>query len=190
MAQQKRLPLDETEAPANLPAGALITDHGLRAISRLDMLSYQVFVRVLGAMDEDNTVVMTEKFTRKLAMTLSTDEIEIRTEMARMAGHGILARRDEQTFKVSSEVAVRIGEPENGTPTSLYRHFSDRGDLLYVGIAKSSIQRLAAHTRSSQWIDDVARIEIEKYPSRRAAEAAERKAIQEEKPLWNRAHAE
>jgi hypothetical protein len=69
-------------------------------------------------------------------------------------------------------------------PTALYRHFDSDGRLLYVGISLSAIIRLAEH-RASPWFDDIARVEIERHPTRKAALAAERKAIRDERPLHN-----
>ena len=77
---------------------------------------------------------------------------------------------------------VRIGY-------QLYRHFSATGELLYVGISLGAILRLRQHrAMSSPWILDVARIEIQTYPSRAEAAAAEREAIKTEKPKYNKAH--
>jgi hypothetical protein len=69
-------------------------------------------------------------------------------------------------------------------PTTLYRHFDGDGRLLYVGISLNAIIRLAAH-RASPWFDEIARVEIERFPSREVALAAERAAIRDEKPECN-----
>ena len=69
-------------------------------------------------------------------------------------------------------------------PTALYRHFDSDGRLLYVGISLSAIIRLAEH-RASPWFDDIAHVEIEHRSTRKAALAAERAAIRNEKPLHN-----
>lgn len=71
------------------------------------------------------------------------------------------------------------------TPTDLYRHFDKDGQLLYVGISFRAIIRQAAHRDKAPWWGDVASITVEKFPSRAAARAAEKKAIQEERPLHN-----
>jgi ribosome-binding protein aMBF1 (putative translation factor) len=70
----------------------------------------------------------------------------------------------------------------------LYRHFSASGELLYVGISNSTLQRLGSH-RSSDWISEIARIEIERFPDKSAARLAEREAIRSEKPRYNVVHA-
>jgi hypothetical protein len=67
----------------------------------------------------------------------------------------------------------------------LYRHFDSAGKLLYVGISYRSTERTFAHSDSSHWFDEVTRIEIERFPSRRAALDAEMQAIKLEKPLHN-----
>lgn len=72
--------------------------------------------------------------------------------------------------------------------THLYRHFDSSGALLYVGISVSALQRLKAHRDGSAWFDSIARVEIQAFTSRQEAEAAERAAIQSEKPRWNIRH--
>jgi hypothetical protein len=73
--------------------------------------------------------------------------------------------------------------------TELYRHFDARGILLYVGISISTPQRLKGHRFASGWFKKVATITIQRFPTRAAAEQAERAAIRDERPLHNIAHA-
>lgn len=68
---------------------------------------------------------------------------------------------------------------------NLYRHFDSDGRLLYVGISLSAVSRLRQHATSSHWFKEIARVEIEKLPSREAALNAERHAIHNEKPIHN-----
>ena len=72
--------------------------------------------------------------------------------------------------------------------TSLYRHFSADGELLYVGVSLNTVARLVAHQHRSEWFDKIASITIEKFESRDAAEAAETAAIKAEAPKFNRRH--
>lgn len=72
------------------------------------------------------------------------------------------------------------------TPTSLYRHFNKKGDLLYVGISLSFISRLAQHKQSSKWFSEIVRVEVEHFTTREAALEGERLAIAEEKPKHNK----
>lgn len=72
--------------------------------------------------------------------------------------------------------------------TALYRHFGADGSLLYVGISLSWPARTKAHSRSSHWFDQVARVEVERYPNRAAALEAEREAIKREGPKHNVVH--
>jgi hypothetical protein len=73
-------------------------------------------------------------------------------------------------------------------PTSLYRHFAADGSLLYVGISLSWPARTKAHANSARWFDQVARVEIEQFPTRAAALEAERAAIKLERPKFNVIH--
>jgi hypothetical protein len=70
----------------------------------------------------------------------------------------------------------------------LYRHFDEAGKLLYVGISLNAVSRLVGHKSNSPWIWSVARVEVETFPTRGEAEAAEREAIRAERPLFNSTH--
>ena len=72
--------------------------------------------------------------------------------------------------------------------TNLYRHFNEAGALLYVGISLSAVNRLSAHSQKAPWFSEIARIEIEKFDTREAAQAAEKQAIAREKPRYNVRH--
>jgi hypothetical protein len=69
--------------------------------------------------------------------------------------------------------------------TELYRHFDKSGALLYVGISLSTAQRMGEHRNGSAWWRKVVSITIERFPTREAALAAERKAVQTEHPAHN-----
>ena len=72
--------------------------------------------------------------------------------------------------------------------TSLYRHYDDKNNLLYVGISLNALNRLYQHGGHSDWFDDIKIVKIEHFESRREAVNAERKAIKNEKPLYNIQH--
>lgn len=72
--------------------------------------------------------------------------------------------------------------------THLYRHFDSSGRLLYVGISLSPIERLRKHSETSHWTRSIAKVEIEDYPTRAEALAAEKTVIQAELPLHNIHH--
>jgi DNA-binding XRE family transcriptional regulator/predicted GIY-YIG superfamily endonuclease len=72
--------------------------------------------------------------------------------------------------------------------TALYRHFDSDGRLLYVGIALNVFRRTREH-ESSSWFASIQRIEVEHFSSRKDAEAAERAAIKNEKPVYNESFA-
>jgi predicted GIY-YIG superfamily endonuclease len=74
------------------------------------------------------------------------------------------------------------------TRTALYRHFSADGALLYIGISLAVTKRLSDHVAHSHWSDDIARVEISWFPSRKEALAAEKAAIGKEKPKHNAHH--
>lgn len=71
--------------------------------------------------------------------------------------------------------------------TSLYRHFSRDGALLYVGISLRPLRRLGEHG-DSKWFDEIAKVEMERFPTRLHALTAEREAIISERPIHNVIH--
>ena len=69
--------------------------------------------------------------------------------------------------------------------THLYRHYGQNGELLYVGISLSAINRLSQHRDHSQWFSSIKNVTLETYETREDALRAETTAILEEKPLYN-----
>jgi predicted transcriptional regulator len=72
--------------------------------------------------------------------------------------------------------------------TDLYRHYDAAGNLLYVGISKSTLTRLGQHQSNAHWYNAIAKVEIEKFQSRQEALDAERSAIIRENPAHNTLH--
>jgi hypothetical protein len=75
--------------------------------------------------------------------------------------------------------------PKKRERTELYRHFDAEGVLLYVGESLSTTARLIGHRHKSPWFDEITRVEVEHFPTREAAKAAEDRAIAEEHPKYN-----
>lgn len=76
-------------------------------------------------------------------------------------------------------------ESQLSKKTHLYRHYDGNGELLYIGISLSAVQRLSQHMSGSNWADEIASIEVEYYPDRDAALRAEKAAIEAEQPRYN-----
>jgi hypothetical protein len=72
--------------------------------------------------------------------------------------------------------------------TALYRHFDADGRLLYVGISIQAFGRLCRHQKGSPWWLKIARVTVEQFGSRSAAEDAELRAIKTELPVYNKRH--
>ena len=68
----------------------------------------------------------------------------------------------------------------------LYRHFSEDGTLLYVGISINGFRRLADHRHHAHWFEQIRTITLEMFPSRQSVIQAEREAIASEGPKHNR----
>jgi hypothetical protein len=68
----------------------------------------------------------------------------------------------------------------------LYRHYDQDGTLLYVGITDQPARRLQEHERDSAWKGKIASVHTERFANKQEAVAAERLAILEECPIWNK----
>lgn len=74
-------------------------------------------------------------------------------------------------------------------PTDLYRYYDAAGSLLYVGVSKSVVARAMQHERQARWWARWSMMVRETYATRDEALAAERVAIERERPLFNVMHA-
>ena len=71
-------------------------------------------------------------------------------------------------------------------PYQLYKHYSEDGKLLYVGISDSATGRLISHRENkAKWLSKVARIDIETFNNEQEARKEERRIIREKHPLYN-----
>ncbi len=68
----------------------------------------------------------------------------------------------------------------------VYRHFDNKGKLLYVGASQRSHLRQQEHLSRAEWRDLIARIELTRYESKAEAQQAEIDAIRRENPHFNR----
>lgn len=68
----------------------------------------------------------------------------------------------------------------------LYRHYDGEGRLLYVGIAVDALKRLNQHYDTAEWYDEIVYVTIQRYSDRTDLEIAEKVAIEQESPLFNR----
>lgn len=73
--------------------------------------------------------------------------------------------------------------------TYLYRFFDSTQQLLYVGITQDLTKRRNEHKRTKVWWHEVASESFTKHVTREEAEAAEKSAIRDEQPRYNRAGA-
>jgi predicted GIY-YIG superfamily endonuclease len=71
---------------------------------------------------------------------------------------------------------------------TLYRFRASDDTLLYIGITVNPGQRFVDHAHKKQWWSQVATIALEQHDDYPSLVAAEREAIQEEKPLHNVIH--
>jgi hypothetical protein len=111
---------------------------------------------------------------------------------ARIAGSEAIALSRQGMNPIEMRKARRTHiENKTGSKAdenTLYRHFDSEGHLLYVGISLRAFARLCEHQSGAKWWLKIARVTIEQFGTRRAAEDAEVLAIKTELPLYNRAH--
>tara|TARA_R100000687_G_C6397425_1_gene140179 strand:+ start:297 stop:833 length:537 start_codon:yes stop_codon:yes gene_type:complete len=70
----------------------------------------------------------------------------------------------------------------------LYRHWSDAGGLLYVGVTNNPAKRIKDHNKCANWFEQVNNITLQKYETRESVLKAERQAIIDEQPEFNIQH--
>lgn len=80
---------------------------------------------------------------------------------------------------------AQMSRVEASGETALYRHFSGEERLLYVGITNNYARRAGEHSDDKPWWTQVRRSTVEMFPSRKAAEVAEKRAIEREHPQYN-----
>jgi hypothetical protein len=118
---------------------------------------------------------------RKLAVAYRLDIIN---HIDPLAKRQIAARTKIET---AVEAAKATGRTLTASEVAaqLYRHFNDKGVLLYVGIAHDGFARLREHGRQAPWFCQIAFVTLEHFATREEAEQAEHDAIVGENPLYN-----
>lgn len=74
--------------------------------------------------------------------------------------------------------------------TQLYRYFDIDGNLLYIGISVNFMVRASQHKSSSRWFDRISYVNVTHFPNRELAIRAERLAISNEMPIYNKQRAQ
>lgn len=90
-------------------------------------------------------------------------------------------------IKVLADDYRREKAIRDAVPVALYRHFDAEGRLLYVGISKMPERRLDQHRLYSQWFHLMHSTTVEWIDGLAAALSAERVAILNEAPIYNKA---
>lgn len=111
----------------------------------------------------------------------------------RIGGHRhVRARREDCNFstnllQLAATKGVRVSIPRQPPErTALYRLYNASGELLYIGISKHPELRFEEHRMAGAcWVVDVARRDFTWHLSRPEALAAEKAAIQSERPRYN-----
>ena len=87
-----------------------------------------------------------------------------------------------------AELSFLVARDRGTSVTALYRWYDADDLLLYIGITNDPHVRQSSHAKKSSWADFAVRGTIERYSSRPDAEAAEKFAIESERPLFNHQH--
>jgi predicted GIY-YIG superfamily endonuclease len=91
-------------------------------------------------------------------------------------------------FHTHGDPMFSMWEIDMDVPTTLYRLYSERGELLYVGISVRVEQRMYEHSQSKWWWLEVEHQVLTRCPTRREALELEEIAIKGEKPKFNITH--
>lgn len=103
--------------------------------------------------------------------------------------------------QLAGHLGIKLLRAENAPPTptpsienrvrrcALYRHYDGEGSLLYVGISVDPEARVKQHQATSPWWEFVATSDVDWHLTEVDAAAAERRAIHEEAPIFNKAGA-
>jgi predicted GIY-YIG superfamily endonuclease len=125
---------------------------------------------------------------RKLAMRLRAQ-----VELGDDPHAGKIAKRKEREQEASLTLHEKIASKfaffleQNIEPAGyLYRHYEPNGDLIYVGITKSLHERTANHLSTASWRNFIWMVIAEPFATREELLEAERVAIREEFPKFNR----
>lgn len=119
---------------------------------------------------------------------LRTRETATEPELV-LASAYFLGVSEQQSANLRDEAREHLGwELGSKGRTALYRHYDERGALLYIGITKTPGARATQHGQKSKWFRFVADTQIEWFATFAAAEMAERAAIHDETPVFNYTH--
>ena len=70
----------------------------------------------------------------------------------------------------------------------VYTFVGDDDEVLYIGCTRNVMQRVQQHAYERGWWGDVARIELQHFPNLPEARFAERRLIEEKRPVHNVKH--
>ncbi len=117
------------------------------------------------------------------AVTQSRGYIDYRWLQLLRRRHWITSEKDGDSY---TGVHTFASYPYRAwVPTALYRHLDADGRLLYVGISVNPFERTQYHRHCAHWFRRVATIQIDWFPSRDLARAAEDEITRAEGPLYN-----
>lgn len=88
-------------------------------------------------------------------------------------------------FRTQATPVPRGRVSTEDVPTAVYRLYDEAGGLLYIGKSDQPEVRFSQHERAQIWWREVVTREVVWYPTARAAEAEEDRAIPAERPMYN-----
>jgi biotin operon repressor/predicted GIY-YIG superfamily endonuclease len=156
--------------------------------------AFALLMFMIQKMDKDNKLSMAQG---QIAELMDVTRRSVNQSMRTLQEHGLISvskNGNDLVYIVHDSSALPVADASDDLPrpidgrTALYRHYSKEDELLYVGISLSAAARLSQHMRGSAWAGDVTRVAIEYWPDRAHALAAEKAAIQKERPRWNKVY--
>jgi predicted DNA-binding transcriptional regulator AlpA len=119
---------------------------------------------------------------------LSMDEAQesARRVLADFRGPIVLKKVARATTKRAAARAVTKSEERK--VIALYRHYDEHEQLLYIGKSVYPLIRQHSHLKHANWRNEIRRIALEPFTTEEELAAAERDAIQTEKPRYNVAY--
>ncbi|WP_328344658.1 DnaB-like helicase N-terminal domain-containing protein [Micromonospora sp. NBC_00421] len=185
---QRRLVTPESVADALASSGKLTADNGVEYLREL-VAKAPKLINPGSQIDEWATCLADKAFARQMQagaeMLLRECLLGNRQRIAATFAHIHACMSENLGIDHRADWTFIKARDQGSTVTALYRWFDADGTLLYIGITNDPHVRQSAHAKKSSWADFAVRGTIERFPSRQEAEAAEKAAIEAERPLFN-----
>lgn len=191
LSAQRRPVTPESVANALAASGKLTPENGVDYLRELASKAPK-FSNLAGQIDEWATCLADRAFAQQMQvaaeMLLRESLVGNRQRIAAAFAHIHACLNEDLGMDHRADWTFLKARDQGSTVTALYRWYDADDTLLYIGITNDPHVRQSAHAKKSSWADFAVRGTIERFPSRPEAEAAEKAAIEAERPLFNHVH--